>query len=577
MFVEKKEEKGKSKNRDSKDLETVHDVGEAENQIEGNVDQESSPKSKKFGIFRRSGKKSKSSKHGSQDSLKGQSRESLDFQRSGSEFSLEESTGPVESATARKPDVSAEKDALDPNKTSKESQGESEAKTSNETEVGNAALAESLPEPENNSPIQPNLTDDNGSFDKTSGEQAGAEVTSPKEDSPDDKLKKEDLLEPVGEPPNISENNPSSENIEGSSLGELKEESFVISKTQTIKVTEDNPPNKTDEVQKESVSLMNEEKTLSRTVESGNVVSLEYESNHEVTLEDSKATHEQEITSSENESVDTVISTGMSNTGDFEEATDQTENEKLSEFDVEEYIFSIHKERKGPQLVDHQDEKDETPVDEEAIMLMYPEKQPVQRENTSQEDSEENEKLIALTVDNKENRVEEQVNELLKLDMEEDVEQESVTPIENVKTEGGEEESYDIEESTTKESPEGRDVAHERPKQFRLELASSSTPKGTPVGIAQDTRNKTRVPRPVESSIAHVQTVVKVSSVVEYQLRVYIVKTIKEVKISSKVLLVQLAEINKKLRALKWELLKVQQSGKDDTKEPKPDEAQVET
>lgn len=574
---EKKEKKEKSKKRDSKDLETVHDVGEAENQIEGNADQESSSKSKKFGFFRLSGKKSKSSKHGSQDSLKGQSRESLNFERSGSEFSLEESTGLVESATAGKLDVLAEKNALDPNKTSKGAKGESEARTSNETEIGNAALAERLSEPEKNSPIQSDLTDDNGSFDKTNGEQAGTEDSSPKEDSPADKLQKEDLLEPVGEPPNISENNPSAENIEGSSLGKLKEELFVISKTETTKASEDNPSNITDEVQKERVSLMTEEKTSSRKEESGNVVSLGYGSNHKVTLEDSKAPNEQEITSSENESVDTVISTGNAKTGDFEETTDQTENEKLSEFDVEEYIFSTHKERKGPQLVDHQDDQDETPVDEEAIMLVYPEKQPVQNENKSQEDSEENEQLIALTVDNKENRVEEQVNELLKLDLEKAVEDESEAAVDEVKKEEGAEKSPNVEESTTKRSPKGSDIADERPKQFRFELVSSSTPEGTPVGIVQNTRIKTRVLRPIEGSIAHGQRAVNVSSVVEYQLRVYIVKTIKEVKVSSKVLLVQLAEINKKLQALKWELLEVQDSGKDDTHQPKPEEAHVKT
>lgn len=576
LFVEKKEKKEKSKKRDSKDLETVHDVGEVENQIEGNADQASSPKSKKFGFFRLSGKKSKSSKHGSQDSLKGQSRESLNFERSGSEFSLEESTGLVESATAGKLDVLAEKNALDPNKPSKGAKGESEARTSNETEIGNAALVERLSEPEKNSPIQPDLTDDNGSFDKTNGEQAGTEDSSPKEDSPADKLQKEDVLEPVGEPPNIPENNPSAENIEGSSLGKLKEELFVISKTETTKASEDNPSNITDEVQKESVSLMTEEKTSSRTEKSGNVVSLGYESNHKVTLEDSKAPHEQAITSSENESVDPVISTGNAKTGDFEKTTDQTESKKPSEFDVEEYIFSTHKERKGPQLVDHQDEQDETPVDEEAlIMLVYPEKQPVQNENKSQEDSEENEQLIALTVDNKENRVEEQVNELLKLDLEEAVEDESATAVDDVKEEGGAEKSPNVEESTTKRSPKGSNIADERPKQFRFELVSSSTPEGTPVGIVQNTRIKTRVLRPIEGSIAHAQRAVNVSSVVEYQLRVYIVKTIKEVKVSSKVLLVQLAGINKKLRALKWELLEVQESGKDDTHQPKPEEAHV--
>lgn len=546
----KKEKKEKSSRKESKNLQK--DAASAsENQIEEN-DQESSPKSKKFGFFRVRGKKSKSSKHGSTGSLRRQSRDSDDFERSGSEFSLEESSGSIDSVTAGKPEAS-KKEVLNLNEKGELIKIESDSKASDETEVQNAVLPESVSEPKNNSAVQPTSIE-------TAAEQVDGKGSSPKGDSLDDKLQHEVLNEPIEKQLSIVEQNTSPGSSQVKAL-DFKEESFVSSSTKTSKDAEDTPSNRAEEGKKESITPHAEETSL--------YVSLKSERSPEVTLEDTKAVQELEITSSEGESVETVVSTGISTTADIGETTDETEKESLDKFDVEELMISTYKEKKG---LLQDDRQDEAPEDKESITHTVPSNsQRAQAQNKYQEDPGE------------------EVPEFPKLDsnMEENLKQESKSHREMTKREGGEKMSSARERNKVNESRKGRRIDDDLPEQFTSESSPfsnekagfiSSTPKRSSVDIDKDTRRETKHGdlKPVRVGSVD-EKPVKVESVVEFQLRVRIVSGIQEVKMSSKVLLAQLAEINEKLQELRCELLKVLESGKHEPEQAETEEASVHT
>lgn len=556
----KKQKKEKSSRKESKNLEKdTASATASETQIEGN-DQESSPKSKKFGFFRVGGKKSKSSKHGSTGSLRRQSRDSDDFERSGSQFSLEESSGSIDSVTAEKTEAS-KKEVFNLNEKGELIKIESDSKASDETEVQDAVLPESVSEPKNNSIVQPTSIEDGGT-DKTAAERVDGKDSSPKGDSLDDKLQHAVLNEPIEKEASIVEQN-TSPDLESSQVKALdfKEESFVSSSTKPSKDAEDTLSNRAEEEKKKSVTPHGEE--------TSHYVSLESERSQEVTLEDTKAVQELEITSSEGESVETVVSTGISTTADIGETTDETEKESLDRFDVEELMISTYKEKKG-QLQD--DRQDKVPEDKESTVHTVPSNiQRVQVQNKHQEDPGE------------------EVGEFPKLDsnLEENLKRESKSHLEMTKREGGEKMSSARERNKVNESRKGRRIDDDLPEQFTSESSpvsdektgfTSSTPKRSSVDIDKDTRKETKHGdlKPVRAGKID-EKPVKVESVVEFQLRVRIVSGIREVKMSSKVLLAQLAEINEELQELRCELLKVLEIGKDDPEKAETEEASVHT
>ncbi|XP_068702781.1 glutamic acid-rich protein-like [Montipora foliosa] len=150
----KKDKKEKKKKRDSKDLDgdTVNNVGEDEKLTEDH-DDETSPKSKKkFGLFRLSGRKSKSSKDGSRDSLKSRSRDSVDFEGTGNELSP---TGSGSKEPSKPKDVS-----VDVNRNSEKTSFVSDSVSSNEAEAESTALKTSLSEEEFGSVVQSEMTDE---------------------------------------------------------------------------------------------------------------------------------------------------------------------------------------------------------------------------------------------------------------------------------------------------------------------------------------------------------------------------------------------------------------------------------
>ena len=359
LVESKKEKKEKSKKRDSKNLEK--DTFGDNNQTEGNDQESPSPKTKKtFGIFRRSGRKSKGTKHGSSDSLKRESRDSVDFDRSGSEFSLEESSGSMGSAATETSEASEKME-----KESAKANLQGNFKESNKTGLEGTVLAES------SEVVQPDLVEDGGIVNKDAVNEDG-NYPSPKEDS----------NETMKEPDNIQEQNTTpDENTEAQSL-ELEPQSFVIL-TEPNEDKDDSSTIRKKEEQNKSVTLTLQD--LSRSEEGQE--SQESARSYEVALEDIKKVHDREITSSEDESVDTVVSTGISDT------TDVTREMKegvgigiVNEENVEEAIISTYKERKVPPQDDLQDRKmqKEAPMNAEAMLLVYPDKQQVEDQNAQQ-------------------------------------------------------------------------------------------------------------------------------------------------------------------------------------------------
>ena len=552
----KKEKKEKSSRKETKNLEkdaATATVTASGSQIEEN-DQASSKKSKKFGLFRVGGRKSKSSKHGSTDSLKRQSRDSDDFERSGSEFSLEESSGSIDSVTTGKPEAS-KKEVPNLNEKGELLKIESDSKATDETEVQNAVLPESVTEPKNNSTVQLALIKDGGT-DKTGAERMDGK-DSPKGDTLDGKLQHEVYNEPFEQGANIVEQNISPD----SSQVKAKEEQFVSSSAKPSEDPKDTPSIRSEEGQRENVTLHAEETSHS--------VSLESEPNLEVTLEDTKRVQELEITSSEGESVEIVVSTGISTTADVGETTDETENESLDKFDVEELMIPAYKEKKD---LLQDDSQDEAPEDKESILSTFPSNfQQAQDQNNHRRDPGED------------------VGKLPKLDsgVDESLKQEGKSHLEMTKRERGERISSARERNNVNESREGRRIVDDLPEHLTSESFThsdektgftSSTPKRPSVDIDKDTRNEVKHGdlKPVGAGRI-TKRPLKVESVVEFQLRVHIVSGIQEVKMSSKVLLAQLAEINKKLQELRSELLEVLESCKHEPEKAETEEESVQS
>lgn len=398
---------------------------------------------------------------------------------------------------------------------------------------------------------------------------------------------------------------------------------------------------------------------------------------YEVSLEDIKSERDREITSSEDESVDTVVSTEALNTRVVGEMSEDVEIGMRSKIGVEEPVISTYHERKGPLqdgaqelppidedeiiltyenktqkeiseeqhvqeepialaskerredlllseitfqeepitetepelLIENeekmktdkihgeaqveepseeklliptyvqrkrdnteeeeqqQEEVQEVPENEEAMVLSYPDKDEDQVQNESQDGpkTDEEEPVVLTINENKGNQIQEQIQEFLELDA--SIEERSTKESEAVKK-GDEVEKIPTRE-TQKENklPKTEEIIDEHPEKFRRESSPfdkkstliTSTPKKEPIDSDQGAREgveneEQKAAPPVSYNI----TRFKQSSVMEFHLKVQMVNNIKDVKLSTKVLMAQLAEINKKLRMLQKELLEVQ-------------------
>ena len=274
----------------------------------------------------------------------------------------------------------------------------------------------------------------------------------------------------------------------------------------------------------------------------------EFRTDHEVTLEETKGTHasEQAIAISRGKSADSSPSTAISNTaGDAKKTKD--EQSTLDQVDdIEDLIIATYKEKNGLEQDVRRDVKDAgNMLDEAAIMLEYPDqKKTIQGETNLQETSKE-ENLVALKRDkNKDKDYLEtaNVNELLKLDVSVVKNQELKRDEEGVKREEGERLFHNGEKST-ESAPELNPVID------IISTTVSSSQRGHKGNIT-------------------VPPTLNASSAVKCEIKFYAVNSIKELKTRCPLLMAQLKQVNKKLRSLRDELLKVQES---DEKEAEKD------
>ena len=107
---------------------------------------------------------------------------------------------------------------------------------------------------------------------------------------------------------------------------------------------------------------------------------------------------------------------------------------------------------------------------------------------------------------------------------------------------------------------------------------STSTPKKEPIdseqGARVDAENKKQKKTP---PVSYNVTRFKQESVMQFHFKVQMVNNIKDAKISTKVLMAHLAEINKKLRMLQKELREVQKCDGDNNSKKSTQMVSVET
>lgn len=672
----KKEKKEKSKKRDSKDLDShVADNTNVADIEEGGQEDSVSPKTKKkFGIFRVSGRKSKSdkriSKHGSSDSLKRRSVESVEFESVGSEMSVE-STGSAEMSTAitelssigaEVPTTITEVPCVSAEESSKSV--EMSTPSTEVVEKGNEKV-EPQSEVANEIEGQEDLVEETSSEAKV--------VNAVLQDVPEN--------EEIEKPPN-QDTKLSTDTLEVES-GSSQEQSSVSPEVETFhfnlqsSVSKDNQNVEeneehitTDESRKESVQIIEDASTYAKK---DSVVA------PDVSLEEIKSERDREITSSE-ESVDTVVSTEALNTRSVGEVSEDVEIGMCSIIGVEEPVISTYQERKGPlqdaaqalppidedgmiltydyktrneisedqhvqeepialsskekregmlmseitlqeQLKEpfeeqmeqpseeelliptyvqskrdktqdegegreEQGEAQEASVNEEAMVLSYPDKDEDQIQNGGQDGpkKDEEEPVVMKTYENKENQIQEQIQEFLKLDA--SIDETSAQKSEAVKKD------YVVEGTSTRDTPNENEllktktIINEHSEKFRDELSpfdkksnfSTSTPKKEPIdseqGARVDAENKKQKKTP---PVSYNVTRFKQESVMQFHFKVQMVNNIKDAKISTKVLMAHLAEINKKLRMLQKELREVQKCDGDNNSKKSTQMVSVET
>ena len=248
--------------------------------------------------------------------------------------------------------------------------------------------------------------------------------------------------------------------------------------------------------------------------------------------------------------------------------TDKIHGEaQVEEPSEEKLLIPTYVQRKRDNSEEEQEEVQEAPVNEEAMVLSYPDKDEDQVQNESQggPKTDEEEPVVLAMNENKGNQIQEQIQEFLKLDA--SIEERSTQESQAVKKDD------EVEKIPTRDSqkenklPKTKEIIDEHSEKFRRESSPfdkkstliTSTPKKESIDRKQGAREvaeseEQKATPLVSYNIARF----KQNSVMEFHLKVQMVNSIKDAKLSTKVLMAQLAEINKKLRMLQKELLEVQ-------------------
>jgi len=240
----------------------------------------------------------------------------------------------------------------------------------------------------------------------------------------------------------------------------------------------------------------------------------------------------------------------------------------------EEPLIPTYFQSKRENMNDEEEGREEQGVvqealgNEEALVLNYPERDEDHIRDESQDGPKmDEEEPVVLEIDEKEeNQIQEQIQEFLKLDasIDENSGQKSKAATKDYEVDG-----IPIHDTPREnEVPKTPKIINEHSEKFRDEPSpfdkkstfSTSTPKKEPIsteegaGDAENKKQKTTPP------VSYNVTRLKQESVMQFHFKVQIVNNIRDAKLSTKVLMAQLAEMNKKLRMLQKELLAVQKS-----------------
>ena len=275
----------------------------------------------------------------------------------------------------------------------------------------------------------------------------------------------------------------------------------------------------------------------------------------------------------------------------FQEQVEKPLEEQMEQPSEEELLIPTYVQSKREKTEDEEEGREERgeaqkAVNEEAMVLSYPDKDEDQIQNESQDDpkTDEEEPVAMKTYENKENQIQEQIQEFLKLDA--SIDEKSAQESEAVKKD------YEVDGTSTRHAPNENEflktktIIDEHSEKFRDESSpfdkkstfSTSTPKKEPIDSEQGTRVDAEKSRQNKTPpVSYNVTRFKQESVMQFHLRVQMVNNIKDAKISTKVLMAQLAEINKKLRMLQKELLEVQKCDGDNNSKQSTQMVSVET
>lgn len=462
-----------------------------------------------FGIFRKGGKKSKDPQHGSSsESLN--VRNSADFGSTASDLSLVGSSVSTESKTVEKVEPS-QQNAVNENANVKLQSNDTDSKRRSEE-------------------IEPTLAD----FvyqgkEKTTPRKADKDGSSPKQHRISEKL------QATGQPETDTQQ-------QKTFIKKSQEESFEIqmqSSTITVKLNEDrgsghrdrDPDYKEEKDLSQDHSL--EEKVQNDTPFNADAImpkqQVHYQSNDHFETKDETRV----VVSSESLLKHQTVS-----------EIKATPDEEFKVI-VEQSVISTEKQTSGPtqnDSQDHQVQNEAVAVKEEAAELVFPDKQQVSYQHEQQDDIVEDESPIVEAVSNKvESELE--VNEFLSAN-----DKETWRPDEgnHEKMIDKEREKKVAETAEAKQSPqEGLDNIYDDRKQSshfgeKTDFTSHST-SSKPLSLSNKTDTENDFESPVDAPF---------------------INTIKDVKMSSSMLLAELAEVNKKLLELKKELLQVLKKGR---------------
>ena len=325
---------------------------------------------------------------------------------------------------------------------------------------------------------------------------------------------------------------------------------------------------------------------LPPTDEDGIILTYDYKTVNEISEE--QHVQEEPIALSSKEKRDDLLLSEITSQEQVEEPF-EVQMEGPSE---EEPLIPTYVQRKRAKAEDEDEgreergEVQEASMNEEAMVLTYPEKDEdhIQKKGQDSPKTDEEEPVVLKTHENKENQIQEQIQEFLKLDA--SIDETSAQKSEAVKKD------YEVNRTSTRDTPKENEslktktIINKHSEKFKDESSpfdqkstfSTSTPKKEPAdgeqGARVDAENKHQKKTP---PVSYNVTRFKQESVMLFHSKVQMVNNIKDAKISTKVLMAHLAEINKKLRMLQKELLEARKCDGDNNSKKSTQMVSVET